>query len=112
MNMFEEIEKAKEELPKFKTITKEASKVKLNGYQKFSLITYGVCFCIGIILGNLFPVCGSSSNFYSTCTTTEFNFSLMLFFWFITFLVCLFFFAIGHIIALLTDINDKLGKKK
>lgn len=112
MNMFDEIEKAKEDLPKLNTITKEVLHYKLNGYQKFAVVTYLVCFCIGIILGNLFPVCGSSSNFYSTCTTTEFNFSLMIFVWFVSFLVCLFFFAIGHIIFLLTEINNKLGKKK
>ncbi len=112
MNMFEEIEKARKDLPKLNNITKEVENYKLNGYQKFSVITYFVCFCVGIILGNLFPVCGNSSNFYSVCTTTEFNFSLMIFFWFISFLVCLFFFAIGHIIALLTDISNKLGKKK
>lgn len=111
MNMFEEIEKAKEDLPKFNNITREVGNYKLNGYQKFSLITFAVCFVFGIILGNLFPVCGNSSNFFSTCTTTEFNFSLMIFFWFISFLVCLFFFAIGHIISLLTDINKNLNKR-
>ena len=104
MNMFEEIEKIREDLPKFKSITKEVSNVSLNGYQLFAVISYAV-------LGNLFPSCGSSSNFYSTCTTTEFNFSLMLFFWFISFLVCLFFYGMGHIISLLSEINKKLGKK-
>lgn len=110
MNMFEEIEKAKEDLPKLKTITKEVSHYQFNGYQKFAIVVFLVCFCFGIILGNLFPACGSSSNFYGRCTTTEFNFSLMLFFWFISFLVCLFFFAIGHIISLLTSIEEALRK--
>ena len=77
MNMFEEIEREKEELPKLRNITKEMSKQTFNGYQKFAIITFLVCFCFGIILGNLFPACGTSSNFYGTCTTTEFNFSLM-----------------------------------
>lgn len=112
MNMFEEIEKASQDLPKIKTITKEVGKYELNGYQKFAVITYCVCFCFGIILGNLFPACGSSSNFYSVCTTTEFNFSLMIFFWFICLLVCLFFFAMGHIIGLLTEISRKMDKTK
>ena len=111
MNMFEEIEKIREDLPKFKSITKEVSNVSLNGYQLFAVISYAVCIFLGIILGNLFPSCGSSSNFYSTCTTTEFNFSLMLFFWFISFLVCLFFYGMRHIISLLSEINKKLGKK-
>ena len=111
MNMFEEIDKVKKDFPGVNKVTKEASKLQLNAYQKFALIIYGICFCGGIILGNLFPVCGSSSNFYSTCTTTEFNFSLMLFFWFISLLVCLLFYGMGHIIALLTEINNKLSKK-
>lgn len=112
MNMFEEIESAKKELPKIDAITKEARKQEYNGYQKFAIITFVVCFCLGIIFGNVFPACGSSSTFYSTCTSTEFNFSLMLFFWFVSFLLCLFFFAIGHIIKLLTLINNNLTKSK
>lgn len=110
MDMFEEIEKEKEELPRFQSIKKEMSYYKFNGYQKFSIVVFLICFCFGIILGNLFPVCGTSSNFYGRCTTTEFNFSLMVFFWFVSFLVCLFFFAIGHIISLLTAIEKDLHK--
>lgn len=110
MNMFEEIEKEKEDLPKFQNITKKVSHYKFNGYQKFAIGVFLVCFFFGIILGNLFPACGTSSNFYGSCTTTEFNFSLMVFFWFISFLVCLFFFAIGHIISLLTAIEKYLHK--
>ena len=111
MNMFEEIENAKQDLPKIKTITKKVSNYKFNGYQKFAIIIYIVCFCLGILFGNLFPACGSSSTFYAgACLTTEFNFSLMIFIWFVSFLVCLFFFALGHIILLLTSINEKIGK--
>lgn len=110
MNMFEEIEKKKEELPQLKKITKEVSHYQYNGYQKFAIVVFIVCFFFGIILGNLFPACGSSSNFYGQCSTTEFNFSLMLFFWFLSFLVCLFFFAVGHIISLLTSIDERLRK--
>lgn len=111
MNMFEEIEREKNELPKFKTITKEVGNYKLNGYQKFALVAYFICFCLGIVFGNLFPACGSSSTLYTgVCLTTEFNFSLMLFIWFVSLLVCLFFFAMGHIILLLTSINEKLSK--
>ena len=43
MNMFEEIEKIREDLPKFKSITKEVSNVSLNGYQLFAVISYAVC---------------------------------------------------------------------
>ncbi|MBE6157833.1 MAG: hypothetical protein E7160_03470 [Firmicutes bacterium] len=111
MDMFVEIDKVRKDFPGFKTVTKEVSSVELNGYQKFAVIVYLICFCAGIIVGNLFPVCGSSSNFFSVCTINEFNFSLMLFIWFVSLPICLFFFAIGHIIALLTEINKKLGKK-
>ena len=112
MNMFEEIEREKQDLPKIKNITKEISHYTFNGYQKFAIVTFFVCFCFGIILGNLFPACGTSSNLYGSCTTTEFNFSLMLFFWFVSFLGCLFFYAIGHIISLLTSIDESLRKSK
>lgn len=112
MNMFDEIEREKEDLPKISNITHEVGKFELNGYQKFAVVTFLICFGFGIVLGNLFPVCGTSSNFYGNCTSTEFNFSLMVFFWFLSFLVCLFFFAIGHIILLLTSIDNHLHKKK
>lgn len=109
MNMFEEIEKSKTELPKAKNISKEFSKMKLNFYQIFAIFTYFIIFCLGIIFGNLFPVCGSSSTLYSgVCLTTEFNFSLMLCIWFFGLVICMFIFAIGHIIGLLESINKKL----
>ena len=110
MKMFEEIDKVRKDFPRLKTVTKEVSSYELNGYQKFAVVVYLICFCIGIIAGNLFPVCGSSANFYSNCSINEFNFSLMLFIWFISLIGCLFFFALGHIIALLSDISKKLDK--
>ena len=109
--MFDEIEKVKTELPKVKSIGKEIKKFKLNFYQIFALFTYFVVICLGIIFGNLFPTCGTSSALYSgVCVTTEFNFSLMLCIWFVGLIVCLFIFAIGHIINLLEAINYKLKK--
>jgi len=112
MNFFEEIETAKRELPKLNSITKRVEKKKFNGYQIFSIVTFCVCFCLGIIFGNLFPACRSSSYIYSgVCTNTEFNFFLMIIFWFVSFLLCLFFYAMGTIIELLSSINNRLGKK-
>lgn len=109
MDMFEEIEKTKADLPKAKNISKEISKLKLNFYQIFAIFTYFIVFCLGIIFGNLFPACGTSSTLYSgVCLATEFNFSLMLCVWFIGLIICLFIFAIGHIIVLLESINKKL----
>lgn len=111
MNMFEEIEKSKEELPKAKVISSQIKKFTFNFYQIFSIFTFFVIFCLGILLGNLFPTCGSSSTLYAgACLTTEFNFSLMLFIWFVGLILCLFIFAIGHIIQLLEAINKKLKK--
>lgn len=111
MGMFEEIEKTKQELPKAKTISKEFSKLKFNVYQIFAIFTFFIIFCLGIMLGNLFPACGTSSTLYSgVCLTTEFNFSLMLCIWFLGLVVSLFIFGLGHIIGLLDSINNKLNK--
>ncbi|MGN1355624.1 MAG: hypothetical protein ACI4WP_03055 [Bacilli bacterium] len=109
MNMFDEINDTKKALPRLKTIEKEVGKYQFNGYQKFAIITYILCFAFGIILGNLFPTCSSTATLYSdACVATEFNFFLMILFWFVSFLFCLFFFAIGHIIAILASINEKM----
>ena len=64
MNMFEEIEKTKKELPKMKTIRDEVEDF-------------------------------------------NFNTALMLFIWFISFIICLFIFMLGHVILLLTDIKNR-----
>lgn len=112
MDFFSEVDVEKKDLPKLKTITRKVDKQKLNGYQIFAFVTFCICVFLGIVFGNLFPACGATSSIYSgTCTNVEFNFSLMLFFWFISLLVCLFFYAIGNIIQLLTSINNKLSKK-
>lgn len=111
MNMFEEIERSKTELPKVNTIHKSLRKLTFNFYQIFAVVVFLIIFMVGILFGNLFPTCGSSSTLYSgTCLTTEFNFSLMLFIWFCGLILCLFIFAIGHIIQLLEVINKKLKK--
>lgn len=111
MNMFEEIEKTKEELPKAKAISNKIEKYKFNFYQLFAIFTYFIIFCLGIIFGNLFPVCGTSSALYAgVCVTTEFNFALMLCIWFFGLVVCMFIFAVGHIIQLLGSINERLKK--
>ncbi len=113
MNLFEEIDKYKEDLPKINNIAKEVKKQKMNVYQIVACITMIVSFFGGLILGNLFPSCGSTSTLYgaTSCVETEFNISLTIFFWFISFLLCLFFYGLGHIISLLTSIDEKLTKK-
>lgn len=112
-DLFKEIHKISKSLPKFKTVATEVTSYKLNNYQIISIVTFGICFCIGIIFGNLFPACGTTSGLYtSTCATTEFNFSLTLAIWFISFLVCVLFYGLGQIIKELQSINQKLEKKK
>lgn len=112
MNMFEDIDKVKKDLPKVRKVTKEVSNYKLNNYQGFALVLFIICVAIGVILGNLFPVCGSASNFTSKCSTKEFNFILMVSVWSASLLVCIFFFGLGHIIELLKSIDKKLDNRK
>ncbi len=109
---FGKIEKVKVKLPKWNSISRNVKTRKLNFYQTFSVVVFCVCFFIGIILGNIFPSCGNSATIYSKiCYDTEFNFSFMIFFWFVSLILCLFFYGLGTIIQLLSSINDKLSKK-
>lgn len=111
MDFFEKIEKAKEDFPKMSTITKETKKMKLNFYQIFSICVFVLCFFLGILLGNIFSTCQTSSYFYNNvCVVKEFNFFLMITVWFISLLICIFFFSIGHIIYYLKEIHKKLNK--
>lgn len=111
MDFFDEISKAKRELPKVNAITNEVRQKSLNFYQVFAIGLLVIAFFLGIIFGNLFATCEASSYFYSTtCAVTQFNFSLMILIWIFGSLLSLFIFAIGHIIALLSQINEKLTK--
>ena len=111
-SMFLEIDKIKKGLPKYHSVSKEVSSIHFNLYQQITIVIFIIGLVIGVFMGNLFPSCGSTSEFYSNvCETTEFNFSFMIFIWFIDFLICMFFYGIGTIISLLSSINEKLGKK-
>lgn len=113
MNMFDEIDKLRKDLPKLKNVTDEVTKQELNNYQIIALVIMGIGICLGVIFGNVFPACGTTSGLYSsTCATTEFNFFLTITIWCISFLVCVFFYGMGSIIYLLDSINKKIGKKK
>lgn len=113
MNFFDEISKAKRDLPKVNSLTKEVKKYPLNFYQVLAIGLFIIVFFLGIILGNLFATCEASSYFYSTtCLSTQFNFSLMIMIWISGGLLSLFIFAIGHIVSLLSQINEKLAKFK
>lgn len=114
-NMFEEIDKLKKDLPRIKAIEKEVTNhhKSINFYQAVAICVFLICFILGILLGNLFPVCTATRGVYNdVCVQTEFNLSLMVFIWGISFVACLFFYAIGHIISLLTSIDEKLTKRK
>ncbi len=113
MNMFDEIDSLRRDLPKLKNVTDEFSKRKYNNYQIIAFIIMAVGLCIGIIFGNVFPSCGNTSSLYSLdCVTTEFNFSLTLAIWFVAFLISLLIYGMGNIISLLESINKNLTKKK
>ncbi len=111
-NLFEQIEQEKKEVPELDKTLKKVKKINYNFYQKIAIITMIICIFTGIILGNLFPACISSGLYSSNCTNTEFNISLTFLFWFASFLVCMFIYAIGHAIYLLDKINRKLEGKK
>ena len=110
-SLFEQIEKEQVEMPKLRTIQKKMSvKRNFNVYQIVSFIVMAIMFVMGIILGNVFPACGESSSLFSTCTKTEYNLSLTLIVWASSFLFCLGIYGLGHIIALLTEISERLKK--
>ncbi len=111
MNFFDEIYKVKQDFPVKHSVANEVKNFDLNAYQIFAIGFFIVCLFLGIVFGNLFATCQTSSYFYSdACVVTEFNFSLMIVIWFVGFLVSAFFFAIGHIISLLSLIYKKLDK--
>ena len=92
MEFFEEISKVKKDFPKVGSVTKGVKNYPLNFYQIFAIGMFVICFFLGIVFGNLFATCETTSYFY----------------WFVSLLVSIFFFAIGHIIALLSSIDKKL----
>lgn len=107
--LFYKIDAIDEDIPRLKKVIKNVTSHQLNGYQIVAITILTIGVCLGIIFGNLFPACGTTTGLYTkVCDATEFNFSLMIFIWFISFLVCVFFYAIGHIIELLESINSKL----
>jgi len=112
-DLFDEIEDEKKALPKLKKISKEVKKQRnYNFYQQLAFWLFAFLFIVGIILGNVFPACSATSGFLNTCTRTEYNLSLTLIVWLISFVFCSSIYAVGEIIKLLRLINEKLDFKK
>jgi len=113
MDFFDEITKLKQDFPKKNDFSAIFSNHTFNFYQIFAIGLFLLFFFLGFVFGNLFPACQAYSFFYSdVCMVTEFNFFVMIFVWMVGVLLSIFIFAIGHIIELLTNINEKLGKNK
>ena len=110
MNMFEDIEKQKKDLPKIKSLTNEVQKYDLNIYQKFGALIVIIAVILGIILGNSYNTCTPSITYGSENCISQFDFSLMLEVWFAGLVMGFLFFGMGHIVYLLNDISNKLGK--
>lgn len=111
MDLFEQISREKQDFPKIHSVTNQVKGYKMNFYQMFAIGMFIVCFFLGIVFGNLFSTCETSSYFYSNvCLVKEFNFSLMIVIWSFSLLVSIVIFSVGHIIAILNEINKKLGK--
>lgn len=109
-DLFEQITKEKEDIPKINKAIKNVKKYKFNFYQIVAIITMIICIIVGIILGNIFPSCMSGGLYSTTCTTTEFNVFLTLIFWFASFIVCMLIYSIGHIINILDKISKNVAK--
>ncbi len=110
-NIFDEIEKEKNQLPELEDLTNTViGKYPLNLYQKIALIILMIGGAMGFIIGNLMPACSELDVLTNVCNKTEFNLSIMLVIWAISFLITLFIYMIGHIIAILQSIDQKLEK--
>lgn len=109
-DLFEQIDKQKKDLPKVKGKMKEVEKYPFNFYQYVSFLIMIISFFCGIILGNIFPSCQSRGLYSTNCVVTEFNISLTIMTWFVSFIICMFIFWLGHVVNILNDINSKLRK--
>ena len=81
-NLFEEIDKNKEDIPTIKKKLKYIKNYDYNTYQKVAIFTMFIGFCTGIVLGNVFPSCQSGFLYSKKCTDTEYNVALTIIFWF------------------------------
>lgn len=106
-DLFDQIDQEKKELPKVGKKIKEIEKYPFNFYQKVAILIMIVFFFAGIILGNIFSSCTNGGIYGTTCVATQFNIFLTIITWFIGFLISMFTFWMGHIVYLLSRLNDK-----
>ncbi len=112
-DLFDEIDDERKELPKLKKISNEVKKKReYNFYQQLAVFLFIFLFVVGILLGNLFPACSSTSNLFEGCTNTEYNLTLTLMFWLASFVFCSLIYGLGEIIKLLGIIANNTGRGK
>ena len=112
--MFEEIEKYDKKLPNKKEIQKQFQNIskKYNIYQMIAVFVVVVGTVIGIIMRNHFSVCNSYSYVNNVCIAQSFNFGLMIVVWAIAFILGVLLSALGKMIELLNEIDQKLNNKQ
>ena len=112
-DLFDEIDEEKKDLPKLTRISNEVQKKRnYNFYQTLAVCLFIFLFIVGVILGNIFPACSETSNFFETCTKTEYNLSLTLLFWLGSFVFCSIIYGIGDIVKALNIIALNTSKRK
>jgi hypothetical protein len=109
-DLFEQIDKNKEDLPTLKRKIKYIKNYNYNFYQKVAIFIMVVAFFSGVILGNVFPACQSGFIYSDTCSDTEFNAFLTILVWFISFIFSMFIFFLGHVIQILDKIAENTKK--
>lgn len=111
-DLFDEIDVERKDLPKLKKISKEVQKKRnYNFYQQLAVCLFIFLFVTGVIVGNLFPACSETSELFATCTRTEYNLSLTLLFWLVSFVLCSLIYGLGEIISLLNVIANNVTRK-
>ena len=111
-DLFDEIDEERKDLPKLKKISKEVQKKRnYNFYQQLAVCLFIFLFVTGVIVGNLFPACSETSELFATCTRTEYNLSLTILFWLVSFVFCSLIYVLGEIISLLNVIANNVTRK-
>lgn len=109
-NLFEQIDANKEDFPTIKKKIKYIKNYDYNFYEKVAIFTMFIGFCIGIVLGNVFPSCQSGFIYSNRCSDTEYNVTLAIITWFISFLFSMVIFFMGHVISILEKIEKNTKK--